>query len=1177
MLFLTPCPLFLASVLKASGVIFGAALLAFLLLPVRAAAQQLPLAPSTLQLDGATPQARGQASCTEEPLAPGIQFTYGGRVRENDPEGSTNVQATVEISGAAEFVPGTQATTKGTWTTFNKQNGVLDIGTTAGGEVIDFSFDVQSTGAGTATYTFSASDEGGVRGTFTCDFVFGEELPAGLSGIKWDDANGNGQFDDGEEGLSGWSIQLDTGQSTTTDGNGAYSFTDLEPGTYTVSEASQDGWTQTFPGGGGTHTISLEAGQFVEGVNFGNEPVDQEEGSLVVEKDFVRPWFFNFQPVKSHPIPTEAVIDLRLFVRIRITNTASEVAQNVIVEDEVPVGLAPKDPSDGCSINLTTVRCEVGDLGLQETAYVYFRTKPQELGNFVNTAMAVSDNVPGDDDSADITIYGPEEDIEGTAEPAEQTVSKGEQGTASFTVTNTSDEELFAPLDIYTGGGMVIIDATPSDGECGETDEGDTVCAAVVDGGDTFTTQVTFEGTEVGTSTISAGVGAYTVAVATVTVEEAAAPPDVAVTKTGFSTVPVGDTLAYEIRVSNVGERAAAGIEVQDILPESVELAPFESGDVSIIEGPKATGVSCEVVDGVLACTIARLDPTETEQEGVQIAVHVVPTQPGTIENVATVTADEDANPENNETPPVVTEVTPAEEPTADLSIVKQTDQQKASLEQPFTYTFTVTNHGPADALDVKFIDMLPLFMRLLDLPSSCTSEETTEARVYTCALGDLPAGESVDVSLRAIVEAEVTGQDTLTIGDDLTNRSHTQARRPPDPNPDNDSSDVAVAYVGDMRSPEADLTLKKVLSDENPVGRVGVPFTYEITVRNDGPADATGVTVVDVLPSSLRYVASRGPSPTPPCSPTNPNNNRELLCAIGALAASEQVTVFIEVKPLRATTVTNTAEIFSADQSDPDSTPNNANPEEDDHDTVDATVESSVTVLTDPDTRFHRFWVIGHDSNGISNPFERENRMDDKAELEGDLGRAGNQADGSTSTTLVEPTEQELEMRLDSLQEIAEPGDEVTFIYQGHGWNGVFEDGDLYDPDNNQDESSTGDETIRINENTDLTDDKLAEMLLGFDPGVTVVVLMTSCYGGGFADSPRDIQESDNVTVIGASGTCPQDGGSPFDVLGGIPGAFVETLPEAIADGAGEGEADLDGDGSVTADELETWLEDQG
>ena len=56
-----------------------------------------------------------------------------------------------------------------------------------------------------------------------------------------------------EEGLEGWTINLYKGNSeepiatTTTDENGYYEFTDLEPGTYTVAEEMQYGWTNLTP------------------------------------------------------------------------------------------------------------------------------------------------------------------------------------------------------------------------------------------------------------------------------------------------------------------------------------------------------------------------------------------------------------------------------------------------------------------------------------------------------------------------------------------------------------------------------------------------------------------------------------------------------------------------------------------------------------------------------------------------------------------------------------------------------------------------------------------------------------------------------------------------------------------------------------------------------------------
>ncbi len=86
---------------------------------------------------------------------------------------------------------------------------------------------------------------------------------------KYNDFNGNGLQDQGEENLSGWTINLTGQASTPTNINGLATFTNVATGSHLLSENLQDGWMQTnisCDGQEGTdndnsHEISLTAGQ----------------------------------------------------------------------------------------------------------------------------------------------------------------------------------------------------------------------------------------------------------------------------------------------------------------------------------------------------------------------------------------------------------------------------------------------------------------------------------------------------------------------------------------------------------------------------------------------------------------------------------------------------------------------------------------------------------------------------------------------------------------------------------------------------------------------------------------------------------------------------------------------------------------------------------------------------
>lgn len=169
---------------------------------------------------------------------------------------------------------------------------------------------VAGTGGGAATTPLtpvsSISAITLVAGQQSLDNLFGEVPAARLSGRVWLDSNDNGLIDGIENGIDGVVINLsgttDLGQpvsiSTTTGFDGSYSFLNLRPGSYTVTEPTQPpntGNGRTVPGTtGGTATgvgtlpsaigaITLPAGQHSQSNNFGETSGAQIAGRVFLD------------------------------------------------------------------------------------------------------------------------------------------------------------------------------------------------------------------------------------------------------------------------------------------------------------------------------------------------------------------------------------------------------------------------------------------------------------------------------------------------------------------------------------------------------------------------------------------------------------------------------------------------------------------------------------------------------------------------------------------------------------------------------------------------------------------------------------------------------------------------------------------------------------------------------
>jgi hypothetical protein len=111
----------------------------------------------------------------------------------------------------------------------------------------------------TTQFTLPAGIVGSYSVTVIANGIASNVFVQQISGVVFNDLNQTGTRDPGDPGLAGWIIFIDLhgdGQLheddpiAVTDASGGYSFSGLDPGTYTVYEVVPSDWTQSTPGAG---------------------------------------------------------------------------------------------------------------------------------------------------------------------------------------------------------------------------------------------------------------------------------------------------------------------------------------------------------------------------------------------------------------------------------------------------------------------------------------------------------------------------------------------------------------------------------------------------------------------------------------------------------------------------------------------------------------------------------------------------------------------------------------------------------------------------------------------------------------------------------------------------------------------------------------------------------------
>ena len=121
------------------------------------------------------------------------------------------------------------------------------------------------------------------------------------------------------------------------------------------------------------------------------------------------------------------------------------------------------------------------------------------------------------------------------------------------------------------------------------------------------------------------------------------------------------------------------------------------------------------------------------------------------------------------------------------------------------------------------------------------------------------------------------------------------------------------------------DLSVTKTIDNQTP--DVGDTVALLVTVNNSGPADATGVSVLDTLPAGMSFVSA-----TPSQGTFDSGSG---VWAVGDLMNGAMATLQVNATVDQLGIKTSTAQVSAADQFDVDSTPANNAEGEDDQATV--------------------------------------------------------------------------------------------------------------------------------------------------------------------------------------------------------------------------------------------------
>jgi len=388
----------------------------------------------------------------------------------------------------------------------------------------------------------------------------------------------------------------------------------------------------------------------------------------------------------------------------------------------------------------------------------------------------------------------------------------------------------------------------------------------------------------------------------------------------------IGETIDFEIILTNVGPDPANNITIEDMVPAGLTVDP-----TSISNGGTLSGNT--ISWNISALSVATANIALSYSASVNRATGIA----NEYSNIAQLIASDEYDPDsqlNNYDPNRPIEDDEAIYTTAvqsaDLEIVNSISPSSANPGDTVIVSVEIINNGPNDATNVAIENIVPAGLNV----STIGNSGTQTGNIINWNSLNIPNGSNLILTFDAQVNEPTgatneylnTAQVILTDQNDI------------DSSPNNDDGDQSEDDEDNatLVPISADLSLTKSLSAaSNTAPNTGETVVFELTLTNSGANDATNVSIEDIVPSGYTIgTISNGGILT----------GNTISWTIASVPVGNQVLSY-EVTLNAPTNITgeytNIAQITASDQYDPNSTPNNDDGDQSEDDEANYTIGS--------------------------------------------------------------------------------------------------------------------------------------------------------------------------------------------------------------------------------------------